>query len=355
MMKTLTPFERMKLAINVSILLYALGIVAILASILLLGIAAFQVFQVVSKLGYPGLIPLFRDPAFFYAGLALAILGILLRIVNAFQVYLETRKAMTFGVSLKTIDSPLTFFVVSSFLMNLAAFVWMRFSQLFLILAGVGALLLLLGFRLYFSRYAKVAPETPLIGAILLILALTLIYVVSPFMLNSLFQQLYGAPPSYIQLPGGERLSRIPQLGPLGSEYRFEALALFILAIVGLVAVFLPENMTSKLVEWAAPVASIIFSAGMIYAGFTYTSIFSGFLSSLNIPKLPAELPGEVSTFMNLIVASFISILAGSILLGIAGLLATTVLAIQIALRFSSLRQKMGTAFPPPPPPPPPS
>lgn len=354
--KTLTPFERIRLAAILSILLYALGIVSILISILLMGIAALTVFQAISRLGFSGLIPVFRDPAFFYAGLALAIVGILLRIVNAFQVYLEARKAMALGVSLETIDRPLMLFAVSYFLMNLAGVVWLQFSQAFLILAGVGALLLLFGFRLYFSKHAEVAPETPLIGAILLILALVLTYVVSPFMLNSLFLQLYGVPPSYIQLPVGKVLSEIPQLGPLGSEYRFEAVALFILAIVGLVAVFLPESMVSRPVEWAALVASMIFSVGMAYAGFTYTSIFGSLLSGLGSLSIPTGLPGEISTTMNLIMASSTFILAGSIMLGIAGLVATTTLAIQIALRFSALRQKMTTAFPsqPPPPPPPP-
>ncbi|MCI4407667.1 MAG: hypothetical protein JHC26_01155 [Thermofilum sp.] len=357
-MKTLTPFERIKPAIVISVLLYALGIVSILLSILLLAIAALQIFQMISKLGYPGLIPVFRDPTFFYAGLILAIIGILLRIVNAFQVYIETRRAITQGLSLQTIDRPLTFFAVSYFLMELAGVVWLQFSQIFLILAGVGVLLLWFGFRLYFSKRAEIAPETPLIGAILLILGLTLVYVVSPFMLNSLFLQLYGLPPSFIKLPGGKVLSDIPQLGPLGSEYRFEAVALFILAIVGLIAVFLPENMTPRLVEWTTPLASLIFSIGMMYAGFISTSIFGSLLSGLGSPSIPTGLPGEISTLINLIMASFTFILAGSILLGIAGLVATTVLAIQIALRLSALHQKMPTAFPsqpPPPPPPPPS
>jgi hypothetical protein len=357
-MKTLTPFERMRPAIVISVFLYALGLTSILLSILLLIIAALQIFQTISRLGYSGLISIFRDPTFFYAGLVLAIIGILLRIVNVFQVYLETRRAMTLGMSLQTIDRPLTSLALSYFLMNLAGVVLMRFSQIFLILAGVGIILLWFGFRLYFSKHAEIAPETPLIGAILIILALTLIYVVSPFMLNSLFLQLYGVPPSLIPFPGGKVLSDIPQLGLLGSEYRFETVALFILAIVGLVAVFLPENMTSRLVEWATPIASIIFSIGMMYAGFMSTSIFGSLLSGLGSPSIPTGLPGEISTFINLIMASFTFILAGSILLGIAGLVATTVLAIQIALRLSALRQKMPTAFPsqpPPPPPPPPS
>jgi hypothetical protein len=354
-MSNLTTLEKVKLALYFSVISYVIASTIIFVFLLVGAIGMLYVINEVNKaigaLPIPGLSSAVSISWQVYAGLILAIIGIFAGFLFEFRLFGEAKKARLYGLSLSAINEPLMIFVITWFLIGLGFYIASP-SITFMLFIAIGALALLIGFRLYFSPLASRSPELPLAGSIIMIIGAVLMYIIGPSQIYGIFNQL-----SKLSNIGGVNLAQYlpPLFGPFFSELHAEAAAILILTVFTLAYMFLPQNVNTRLISWLLPISAIIFSAGLAYFGFSLASVMNNFLSIAGMVQqifgFFPSLAGSLSTYVSILQVIFVLGLLSGLLLGISGLLAFIALSAWLATRLSPLLQ---TTPPPPPPPPPP-
>jgi hypothetical protein len=263
----------------------------------------------------------------------------------------EAKKARWYGLSLSAINEPLKIFVIAWFLIGLGLYIVFP-SITFMLFIAIGALALLVGFRLYFSPSASRTPELPLAGSIMMIIGAVLIYIIGTSQISGIFNLLAQLE----KYTGGPILANYlpPLFGPFFSELHAEGAAILILTVFTLAYMFLPQNVNTRLVSWLLPISAIIFSAGLAYFGFSLASVMNNWLSMTGMVQqifgIFPGLAGSLSTYVLILQVFIVLGLLSGLILGISGLLASIALLAWLAIQLSPSLQTM----PPPPPPPPP-
>jgi hypothetical protein len=345
-MSSSSLLERVGLAVYVSAVGYALGYALFLVSMLMLAGGFLGIIGEVSRV-LPFRVEL---PAQVYIGLALTLIGLIAAILFAVEVFVEAKRGKRFGLTVRSVAVPLTLFAIAQALMNLGVAV-AGLSVTNPILSAVGAAALLIGFKLYFSRLAGSAPEYQLAGAVAMVAAVALLYVIAPSQLVQAYSILGAGMES---LSGfGLSLPLPPLQGPLASELRLEAAALFILAVLALVAAFLTKDQSLSLANWVIPIAVVVFSIGLAYSGFSTASAMSNLSSITQQFSRLASYMGGAAWYVYLANAAMVLALVAGLVLGIAGLTASIAVTVWIAQLAHTALQGAAQAPPPPPPPPP--
>gem|GEM_PF-2614133 len=355
LMSNLTTLEKVKLALYFSVISYVIASIIIFAVLLVGAIgmlyALNEVGKAISALPIPGLSSAVSIPWQVYAGLILAIIGVFAGFLFEFRLFGEAKKARLYGLSLSAVNEPLMIFVITWFLIGLGLYIAFP-SVTFMLFIAIGALALLVGFRLYFSPSASRSPELPLAGSIIMIIGAVLMYIIGPSQIYGIFNQL-----AKLSNIGGVNLAQYlpPLSGPFFSELHAEGAAILILTVFTLAYMFLPQNVNTRLISWLPPISAMIFSAGLAYFGFSLASVMNNLLSLTGVAQqflgIFSSVAGSLSTYVSILQLIFVLGLLSGLLLGISGLLAFIALLAWLATQLSPPLQTM----PPPPPPPPPT
>jgi len=257
-------------------------------------------------------------PAWFVAAMVCLLVGVLCGIYFGLTLIKNSKLARDSGLNVNVVSSSVSAF---SFML---LFIGIGFAimaaglkeSLFSPISGVvGAILLLVGFRIYKGGIS----ESKLIGAILMLVSVVLIYFVS-------FKDFI----SYMDA------------GPLFSEPNLEVAALLIAVICGVIFAFpiLGEQSKRNVASIILSVSAILFSCGVMYFNFSAVSAIDrlrylgGFI--YGIPSIPGW-PGYTSVTLDSVWIMFF----GFLLLGISGILILVAACLPLAISAKQLSEQV--------------
>jgi uncharacterized protein YneF (UPF0154 family) len=253
-------------------------------------------------------------PAWFIAALIFLFIGVVCGIYFSLTIIRNSKTVRESGLNINAVSSSVNAF---SFML---LFVGIGFTilaaglkaSLFTPICGVvGAILLFVGFRVYRSE----APESKLIGAIILLVSIVLTYFVAYKDINAYI----GA-------------------GPLFSEPTVEVISLLIAVICGIIFAFpiLKEELKQTMVGVILSVSAILFSCGVMYFNFSAVSAIDRlrYLGGLiyGTPSIP-RWPGYATVTLDSVWILFF----GFLLLGISGILILVAACLPLAISAKQL------------------
>jgi ribosomal protein L40E len=256
-------------------------------------------------------------PSWLIVALILIFIGIICGVYFGFTVIKNSKNVRDFGLTLNAISSSVfafSFMLIFIWLGNAIASSGLK-TSLFNPTAGiVGAILLLIGFKIYSSK----TEESKIIGAIMMLISVILIYIVALSPLRDLYKSYFGTSglSSYIGF------SMPPLPGVLMSELNIETVTLLIVTLLAVVLSFpiLIERLKQPITGLLLSICGIIFSCGLLYFNFSALSWTGKIFSTPGQPFLSPWI-----------------IFFGFLILGISGIIALIASCLPLAISIKQL------------------